>query len=78
MGRRLIPLVGLAGDALLEPFWPLGLGLKRGWQVRLSLRQSALQHAKCESQRVICSVSCEDERCQLPATQHATPNLLKA
>mmetsp|Transcript_43145 Transcript_43145/g.101365 ORF Transcript_43145/g.101365 Transcript_43145/m.101365 type:complete len:833 (+) Transcript_43145:86-2584(+) len=32
MGRRLIPLVGLAGDALLEPFWPLGLGLKRGWQ----------------------------------------------
>jgi len=32
MGRRLIPLVALVGDALLEPFWPLGLGLKRGWQ----------------------------------------------
>jgi len=31
-GRRLIPFVGLAGDALLEPFWPMGLGLKRGWQ----------------------------------------------
>uniref|UniRef100_A0A7S4WA74 Pyridine nucleotide-disulphide oxidoreductase N-terminal domain-containing protein n=1 Tax=Alexandrium monilatum TaxID=311494 RepID=A0A7S4WA74_9DINO len=32
MGRRLVPMVGLAGDALLEPFWPMGLGLKRGWQ----------------------------------------------
>lgn len=31
-GSKLIPLVGLAGDSLLEPFWPLGLGLKRGWQ----------------------------------------------
>jgi len=31
-GRRLVPLVALAGDALLEPFWPMGLGLKRGWQ----------------------------------------------
>jgi len=32
MGRNLVPLVALAGDALLEPFWPMGLGLKRGWQ----------------------------------------------
>lgn len=32
MGRRLVPPVGLCGDALLEPFWPMGLGLKRGWQ----------------------------------------------
>merc|ERR1740123_2575157 len=32
MGRRLVPMIGLAGDALLEPFWPMGLGLKRGWQ----------------------------------------------
>jgi len=32
MGKRLIPFVALAGDALLEPFWPMGLGLKRGWQ----------------------------------------------
>ena len=24
--------VALCGDALLEPFWPMGLGLKRGWQ----------------------------------------------
>mmetsp|Transcript_44442 Transcript_44442/g.95835 ORF Transcript_44442/g.95835 Transcript_44442/m.95835 type:complete len:792 (+) Transcript_44442:91-2466(+) len=32
MGRNLIPFLALAGDALLEPFWPLGLGLKRGWQ----------------------------------------------
>jgi hypothetical protein len=31
-GRKIIPLVCLAGDALMEPFWPLGLGLKRGWQ----------------------------------------------
>jgi len=31
-GRKLVPLVALAGDSLLEPFWPLGLGLKRGWQ----------------------------------------------
>lgn len=31
-GPKLVPLVALAGDALLEPFWPLGLGLKRGWQ----------------------------------------------
>lgn len=31
-GDRLIPFVGLCGDALLEPFWPMGLGLKRGWQ----------------------------------------------
>merc|ERR1712125_133824 len=32
MGRRVLPFVALAGDALLEPFWPMGLGLKRGWQ----------------------------------------------
>mmetsp|Transcript_19189 Transcript_19189/g.55705 ORF Transcript_19189/g.55705 Transcript_19189/m.55705 type:complete len:807 (+) Transcript_19189:42-2462(+) len=32
MGRNVVPLVGLCGDALLEPFWPMGLGLKRGWQ----------------------------------------------
>jgi flavin-dependent dehydrogenase len=32
MGKRVIPLVALAGDSLLEPFWPMGLGLKRGWQ----------------------------------------------
>eukprot|EP00928_Gymnodinium_smaydae_P015746 TRINITY_DN15831_c0_g1_i1.p1 TRINITY_DN15831_c0_g1~~TRINITY_DN15831_c0_g1_i1.p1 ORF type:complete len:840 (+),score=243.47 TRINITY_DN15831_c0_g1_i1:165-2684(+) len=32
MGKRLVPFVGLCGDALLEPFWPMGLGLKRGWQ----------------------------------------------
>merc|ERR550532_1476030 len=32
MGSRLVPMVALAGDALLEPFWPMGLGLKRGWQ----------------------------------------------
>merc|ERR1719480_664012 len=32
MGRRLVPLVALCGDALFEPFWPMGLGLKRGWQ----------------------------------------------
>lgn len=31
-GRKLVPLVALAGDSLLEPFWPMGLGLKRGWQ----------------------------------------------
>jgi len=31
-GQRLVPFVALAGDALLEPFWPMGLGLKRGWQ----------------------------------------------
>lgn len=31
-GKKLVPLVALAGDALLEPFWPMGLGLKRGWQ----------------------------------------------
>jgi len=31
-GKRLTPFVCLAGDSLLEPFWPLGLGLKRGWQ----------------------------------------------
>lgn len=31
-GKRLIPFVALAGDSLLEPFWPMGLGLKRGWQ----------------------------------------------
>lgn len=32
MGPKLTPFIALAGDALLEPFWPLGLGLKRGWQ----------------------------------------------
>jgi len=32
VGEPLLPPVMLAGDALLEPFWPLGLGLKRGWQ----------------------------------------------
>jgi hypothetical protein len=32
VGEPLVPPVMLAGDALLEPFWPLGLGLKRGWQ----------------------------------------------
>jgi hypothetical protein len=32
VGEPLVPIVALAGDALLEPFWPLGLGLKRGWQ----------------------------------------------
>jgi len=31
-GKRLIPYIALAGDSLLEPFWPMGLGLKRGWQ----------------------------------------------
>jgi len=31
-GRKLVPMVALAGDSLLEPFWPMGLGLKRGWQ----------------------------------------------
>jgi len=31
-GRRLVPFIALAGDSLLEPFWPMGLGLKRGWQ----------------------------------------------
>jgi len=31
-GRKLVPFIALAGDALLEPFWPMGLGLKRGWQ----------------------------------------------
>jgi hypothetical protein len=31
-GRKLVPFVALAGDSLLEPFWPMGLGLKRGWQ----------------------------------------------
>jgi len=31
-GRKLVPFVCLAGDSLLEPFWPMGLGLKRGWQ----------------------------------------------
>merc|ERR1740121_1935366 len=25
-------MVALAGDSLMEPFWPMGLGLKRGWQ----------------------------------------------
>ena len=30
--RKLWPYVALAGDSLLEPFWPMGLGLKRGWQ----------------------------------------------
>jgi len=32
VGDKLTPVIALAGDALLEPFWPLGLGLKRGWQ----------------------------------------------
>lgn len=32
MGKKLLPLVALAGDSLLEPFWPQGLGLQRGWQ----------------------------------------------
>jgi len=32
MGSRIVPFIALAGDALLEPFWPQGLGLKRGWQ----------------------------------------------
>mmetsp|Transcript_41888 Transcript_41888/g.66539 ORF Transcript_41888/g.66539 Transcript_41888/m.66539 type:complete len:824 (-) Transcript_41888:181-2652(-) len=32
VGKKLYPPVILAGDALLEPFWPMGLGLKRGWQ----------------------------------------------
>jgi len=31
-GRKLVPVVALAGDALSEPFWPMGLGLKRGYQ----------------------------------------------
>jgi len=31
-GKKLVPFIALAGDALLEPFWPMGLGLKRGWQ----------------------------------------------
>jgi len=31
-GRKVNPFVCLAGDSLLEPFWPMGLGLKRGWQ----------------------------------------------
>jgi hypothetical protein len=31
-GKKLYPFVALCGDALLEPFWPMGLGLKRGWQ----------------------------------------------
>jgi len=31
-GRTLTPLVALCGDSLMEPFWPMGLGLKRGWQ----------------------------------------------
>lgn len=31
-GQPLVPLVALAGDSLLEPFWPMGLGLKRGYQ----------------------------------------------
>lgn len=30
-GRNPHPIVALAGDSLLEPFWPMGLGLKRGW-----------------------------------------------
>lgn len=30
-GRKPYPVVALAGDSLLEPFWPMGLGLKRGW-----------------------------------------------
>ncbi|KAJ8603164.1 hypothetical protein CTAYLR_004601 [Chrysophaeum taylorii] len=30
-GRAPFPIVALAGDSLLEPFWPMGLGLKRGW-----------------------------------------------
>jgi len=34
-GRKLVPFVALAGDSLLEPFWPMGLGLKRGWQAIL-------------------------------------------
>jgi len=32
MCRNLVPPLALCGDALLEPFWPMGLGLKRGWQ----------------------------------------------
>jgi len=31
-GKKLVPFIALAGDSLLEPFWPMGLGLKRGWQ----------------------------------------------
>jgi len=34
-GRKLVPFLCLAGDSLLEPFWPMGLGLKRGWQAVL-------------------------------------------
>ena len=30
-GRTPHPIIALAGDSLLEPFWPMGLGLKRGW-----------------------------------------------
>merc|ERR1712129_669585 len=26
-----LPPVALIGDALMEPFWPEGMGLKRGW-----------------------------------------------
>lgn len=31
-GKKVVPFIALAGDSLLEPFWPMGLGLKRGWQ----------------------------------------------
>ncbi|CAD7946164.1 unnamed protein product [Amoebophrya sp. A120] len=31
-GTNWTPPLGLCGDSLLEPFWPMGLGLKRGWQ----------------------------------------------
>jgi len=31
MGKKLTPFIALAGDSLMEPFWPMGLGLKRGW-----------------------------------------------
>jgi len=37
MEEILHPLVALCGDALFEPFWPMGLGLKRGWQALMDV-----------------------------------------
>jgi len=35
--KKLYPYIALGGDALLEPFWPMGLGLKRGWQAVMNI-----------------------------------------
>lgn len=40
-GRTARMLVGLCGDALIEPFWPEGLGIVRGFFAALDLASAA-------------------------------------